>query len=110
MKFNSVGGTVGLRGSYDIPMGWGVLTPNARVEYRQVIDGSFEQSMYYSDIGPVMSSTLSQAGTASGTINTSLGVRARSLRGVSGELEYGTSGGAGKVQSQTVRAALKMAF
>ena len=37
--------------------------------------------------------------------------RARSLTGVSGEFEYGTSGGAiGKVQSQTVRAALKVAF
>ena len=45
-----------------------------------------------------------------GTINTSLGVRARSLRGISGELEYGTSSGAGKVQSQTIRAGLKVPF
>jgi uncharacterized protein YhjY with autotransporter beta-barrel domain len=110
MKFHSVGGTVGLRGSYDIPMRWGVLTPNARVEFRQTIDGAFQQSMHYSDIGPAVSSTLIQAGAASGTLNTSLGVRARSRQGVSGELEYGTSGGSGKVQSQSVRAALKVAF
>ena len=51
MKFHSVGGTVGLRGSYDMPMSWGVLTPNARVEYRQTLDGAFQQSMYYTDIG-----------------------------------------------------------
>jgi len=110
MKFHSVGGTVGLRGSYDIPMRWGVLTPNARVEFRQTIDGTFQQPMYYSDIGPAVTSTLVQAGTASGTLNTSLGVRVRSRQGMTGEFEYGTSGGGGKVQSQTVRAALKVPF
>ena len=57
-----------------------------------------------------MTSTLTQASATRGTVNTSLGLRARGLGGVSGELEYGTSSGAGKVQSQTVRAALKMAF
>jgi hypothetical protein len=40
--------------------------------------------------------------TASGTINTSLGFRVQGLGGISGEFEYGTSGAAGKVQSQTV--------
>jgi outer membrane autotransporter protein len=110
MKFHSLGGTAGLRGSYDIPMSWGVLTPNARVEYRATIDGAFQQSMNFTDIGPSVSSTLVGAGTTTGTINTSLGVRARSLRGISGELEYGTSSGAGKVQSQTIRAGLKVPF
>ena len=50
-NFHSVGGTVGLRGSYDMPMNWGVLTPNARAEYRQTLDGAFQQSMYYTDLG-----------------------------------------------------------
>jgi outer membrane autotransporter protein len=110
MKFHSLGGTAGLRGSYDLPMSWGVLTPNARVEYRHTIDGAFQQAMNYTDIGPSVSSTLVQPGASGGTINTSLGVRARSLRGVSGELEYGTSGGGGKTQSQTIRAGLKVPF
>ena len=110
MNLHSVGGTIGLRGSYDIPMRWGVLTPTARAEYRQTLDGLFQQAMYYSDLGPGMSSTLAQASATRGTVNTSLGLRARGLRGVSGEVEYSTSSGGGKVQSQTVRAALKMAF
>ena len=32
------------------------------------------------------------------------------MGGVSGELEYGTASGGGKVQSQTVRAGLKIGF
>jgi uncharacterized protein YhjY with autotransporter beta-barrel domain len=110
MKFHSVGGTVGLRGSYDMQMGWGVLTPNARVEFRQTLDGAFQQSMNYSDIGPSLTSTLVQAGAARGTVNASLGLRARSHGGMSGELEYGTSADGGKVQSQTIRAGLKVPF
>jgi hypothetical protein len=94
-------------------MGWGVLTPTARLEYRQTLDGAFQQSLYYSDLGAGTSSTLAQIATTQGTINTSLGLRARGLGrlgAVTGEFEYGTSGAAGKVQSQTVRAGLKMGF
>ena len=110
-NFHSVGGTAGLRGSYDIPMRWGVLTPTARAEYRQTLDGAFQQSLYYTDLGAGTASTVASAAATRGTVDTSLGLRARSLTGVSGEFEYGTSGGAiGKVQSQTVRAALKVAF
>jgi large repetitive protein len=110
MNFHSVGGTVGLRGAYDVPMNWGVLTPTARAEYRQALDGAYQQSMYYSDVGAGMTSTLAQASSTRGTLNTSLGLRARGAGGVSGEVEYGTSGAAGKVQAQTVRAAVKMTF
>ena len=111
MKFHSLGGTAGLRGSYDIPMSWGVLTPNARVEYRQTIDGAFQQSMYYTDLGPSMTSTLGAGTTTRGTINTSLGVRARSLaRRSAASSNTAPPSGAGKVQSQTVRAGLKVAF
>ena len=112
-NFNSVGGTVGLRGSYDVPMKWGVLTPNVRAEFRQTLDGAFQQPLYYTDVGPSMTSTLTQASASRGAINTSLGLRARGagrMGGVSGELEYGTASGDGKVQSQTVRAALKIDF
>jgi uncharacterized protein with beta-barrel porin domain len=111
--FHSLTGAVGVRGSYDMPMRWGVLTPTARAEYRQTLDGAFQQSMYYSDIGASMTSTLAQASTTRGTFNTSLGLRARGsgrMGGVSGEVEYGTASGGGKVQSQTVRAGLKIGF
>jgi uncharacterized protein with beta-barrel porin domain len=110
MKFHSFSGTAGLRGSYDIPVRWGVVTPNARIEFRQTLDGAFQQSMNYTDLGPSVTSTLAQASTTSATVNTSLGVRVRNLKGMTGEFEYGTSSGAGKVQSQTIRAGLKVPF
>ena len=50
-----------------MPMSWGVLTPTARAEYRQTLDGAFQQSMYYSDIGASMTSTLAQTSTTRGT-------------------------------------------
>ncbi len=88
----------------------GILTPIARAEFRHALDGAFQQSMYYADIGATMTSTLSQASVTRSTVNTSLGLRARGLNGVSAELEYGTQNASGRVQAQTVRAGLKMAF
>ena len=35
--------------------------PNARVEFRQTLDGAFDQSLYYSDLGASVTSTLAQA-------------------------------------------------
>jgi len=110
MRFQTVAGAVGLRAGYDIPMSFGTVTPMARVEYRQAFDGAFSQPVYYTDLGAGTSSTVAQAASNHGTINTSAGLRVRSFSGISGELEYGTSAVPGKVQSQTVRAALRMAF
>jgi uncharacterized protein YhjY with autotransporter beta-barrel domain len=108
--FNSVAGTVGLRGSYDVPMSWGVLTPTARLEFRRTIDGGFQQTMNYTDLGPAVSSTLMLAQTSSGLVNAALGFRARTAGGLGGELEYGTSMDGSKQQSQTIRGSLKVAF
>jgi outer membrane autotransporter protein len=108
MGFRSLAGTLGLRGSYDIPVSWGVLTPTARVEYRHALDGAFQQTMYYSDLGPSVSSVLSQGTATRGAVNASLGFRARSLGGMTAELEYGTSAIAGR--SQSLRGSLKLPF
>ncbi len=56
--------------------------------------------MYYSDLGPSVSSTLSQATATRGAVNASLGLRARSLGGMTAELEYGTSASSRQLQSQ----------
>src|SRR5262249_43054978 len=50
VNFNSTSVVLGVRGSYDILSSWGVLTPNARLEYRYAVDGAFTQSMFYNDI------------------------------------------------------------
>jgi uncharacterized protein with beta-barrel porin domain len=109
-KFGSVAGTLGLRGTYDMPMSWGVLTPTARVEYRQALDGAFQQSMFYSDLGSSLSSTLNQGAASRGSVNTSVALRGRGANGIASELEYGAQSGSGHLLSQTVRASLKVAF
>jgi hypothetical protein len=87
-----------------------VLTPTARAEYRRALDGSFQQSMYYSDLGPSVTSILSQNSATRSMVNTSLGIRAHGLAGMSAELDYGTSSSGSRLQSQTIRAALKLPF
>ena len=108
--FHSIAGTLGLRGSFDIATEWGVLTPTARAEYRHAFDGSVQQSMYYTDLGPGQASTLTQAAASRGMVNTNIGLRARSHGGVSAELDYGVSGAPARLQSQTVRGSLKLPF
>jgi uncharacterized protein YhjY with autotransporter beta-barrel domain len=110
MGFNTLAGTLGLRGSYDIAMGWGTLTLNARVEYQRAYDGPLQQFMYYTDLGPGMASVLSQGAAATSLFNAAAGLRVRGARGMSGEFEYGTSVAASALQSQTLRASFKMPF
>ena len=78
MKFNAVSGAVGLRGSIDIPMSFGMFTPTARVEYRQTSQSAFDQSMYYTDLGSGSSSTFSQLAGSRGMTTGAIGFRARS--------------------------------
>ena len=109
MSFNSVTGAIGLRGSYDIPMDWGVLVPNARLEIRHAIDGAYNQSVYYTDMGSSLSSTLNQDATTRNSIGATLGVRARTVSGLTGELEYGTSAATDTIV-HSIRAAVRMQF
>ena len=110
MKFNAVSGAVGLRGAIDIPTGFGTFTPTARGEYRQVSQGAFDRSMYYSDLGPGLSSTFSQTSTKGGMTTGALGFRARGRNGLGVAVEYGVTSGPNSMRAQTVRAAVKMAF
>ena len=43
VKTNSFALATGFRTSYSIPMEWGTLTPNLRMEYRQAFDKGFSQ-------------------------------------------------------------------
>jgi uncharacterized protein YhjY with autotransporter beta-barrel domain len=110
MKFNTVSGAIGLRGAIDIPTGFGMFTPTARGEYRQVNQSAFDQSMYYSDLGPGLSSTFSQPSGKGGMTTGALGFRARSRDGLGFEVEYGVTQGPNAMRAQSVRASVKMAF
>ena len=110
MKFNAVSGAIGLRGSIDIPVSFGVLTPMARVEYRQTSQSAFDQSMYYSDLGSSLSSTFSQGAGSHGATTGAVGFRVRAPGGMSVETEYSVTAGSGSSLAQTIRAALRLAF
>jgi len=49
--FNAAAGVLGVRALYDIDTAWGVIAPMARLEYRRELDGGFNQSMFYTDLG-----------------------------------------------------------
>ena len=77
MKVNALSGAVGLRGSVDVPVSFGTLTPTARVEYRQTNQGAYNQSMYYTDLGSGIASTLSQLAATNHITSGAVGLRAR---------------------------------
>ena len=108
MKFNAVSGAIGLRGSIDIPMSFGVFSPTARFEYKQTSQNAFDQSLYYSDLGAGTSSTFSQPAGVYGMTTGALGFRARTASGLAAEVEYGISGGTGALRMQSLRGTLRM--
>jgi uncharacterized protein YhjY with autotransporter beta-barrel domain len=110
MGFHTLAGTAGLRGSYDILVSWGVFTPTARVEYGRALDGAFQQSTYYTDLGASMTSTLTQASASRDLVNANFGFRARSFGGMTAELEYGASSSSASFRAQTIRGALRLPF
>ena len=110
MSFNATSGSVGLRGSIDIPTDFGMLTPNARLEYRQTMQSAYDQSLYYTDLGSGSASTLSTPAGTYGSTTGTLGVRLRASGGLSVELEYGLTRGTNSLQAQSLRAALRVPF
>jgi uncharacterized protein YhjY with autotransporter beta-barrel domain len=110
MKFNALSGAIGLRGSIDIPVSFGTLTPTARLEYRLTSQSAFDQSMYYTDLGSSLSPTFSQQAGTHGLTTGAIGLRARTPGGSSMELEYGVSSGAGSLLAHSIRAAMRLPF
>jgi len=110
MSFNATSGSVGLRGSIDIPTDFGMLTPNARLEYRQTMQTAYDQSLYYTDLGSGSASTFSTPAGTYGSTTGTLGVRLRASGGLSVELEYGLTRGTNALQAQSLRAALRVPF
>lgn len=110
VSFNSTTAVLGLRGSYDIPTSWGVLSPTARLEYRRELDGGFNQSMFYTDLGAGQSYVLSVADLAQNLVSGAVGLRARAGNNISAEFEYGAMAGDNSTFLQSVRATLRLAF
>jgi uncharacterized protein with beta-barrel porin domain len=110
VSFGSTSTVLGLRGSYDIATDWGVVSPTARLEYRRELDGGFNQSMFYTDLGAGQTYVLNEADAALNLVTGMIGVRARAGNRLSAELEYGATAGNNSTLIQTIRAALRVAF
>ena len=110
MKTNSTSVGLGLRGSIDLPMSFGTLTPTARIEYREISQSEYSQSMYYTDLGPGMNSAFGQPASVHGVTTAALGLRARAPGGLSVDLEYGVAVGNDAYKAQSIRGAVRLPF
>jgi uncharacterized protein YhjY with autotransporter beta-barrel domain len=109
-SFNATSAAIGLRGSIDIPMQSGVLTPNVRLEYKQTVQSAYEQAMFYSDLGSATASTFSQSPGTFGSTTGAIGLRMRTPGGLTTDVEYAVTAGTGSLLIQTIRAMLRLAF
>jgi outer membrane autotransporter protein len=110
MHFSALSGSVGLRGSYDIQTPYGIVTPYGRLEYRATSQSAYDETMYYLDLGPDLTSTLSQPAGSYGATTGALGLRVRTIGGLSAEVEYGVTGGSNDLMAQTIRGRLRLPF
>ncbi|MEA2874249.1 MAG: large repetitive protein, partial [Hyphomicrobiales bacterium] len=98
----------GMRGSYDVFMNWGMLTPTARLEYRRSISGDFIQRLSFAD-GAAPSYVLTQDLSRRDSVSVGLGMKARMNGGVTIDGEYGFAAAAAAHQ-HSVRASIRTAF
>jgi uncharacterized protein YhjY with autotransporter beta-barrel domain len=110
VNFTSTAAVLGLRGSYDFATQWGVIAPMARIEYKYALDGSFNQFMWYNDLGPGTTYALVQGTAARSLLSGSIGLRASIGTAASIDLEYGTTALGNTNPVQTLRGALRLAF
>ncbi|HTV35371.1 MAG TPA: putative Ig domain-containing protein [Xanthobacteraceae bacterium] len=110
VSFGSTGGVVGLRGSYDIPTSWGVLSPTGRLEFRHELDDGFNQAMFYSDLGAGQTYVLNEAEASQNLVTGMIGLRARAGTNLFAEFEYGATAGSNSTIMQTIRAAFRYAL
>jgi uncharacterized protein YhjY with autotransporter beta-barrel domain len=109
-SFSTVGTAFGMRTFYDVLTAWGMFTPSLRVEYRHAWEGGFNQSMFYSDIGAAESYVLNQAAVSRNLVTGAVGLRASSGGALAVDLEYGITGAAPALTSQSMRGTLRFAF
>ncbi|WP_146215650.1 Ig-like domain-containing protein [Hoeflea marina] len=70
---NMLAGVAGLRVNYAMPMGWGVLTPQARLEYSHDFAGGSQASIGYADLGGALPFTTTLDTLSRSTVSLSLG-------------------------------------
>ncbi|MBV9558747.1 MAG: putative Ig domain-containing protein [Pseudolabrys sp.] len=110
MKVSAFSGAVGLRGSIDIPISSGTMTPFVRLEYKETSQSDYSQNLYYSDLGPGISSAFSAPSNVRSMTTTAVGLRFRATGGMTVDLEYGFAFGTDSYKAQSIKAALRVPF
>jgi hypothetical protein len=74
------------------------------------LDGGFNQSMWYSDLGAGTTYILAHNAETRNLLNASIGLRASVGAGATVDLEYGTTASGSAASVQTLHGALRLAF
>jgi outer membrane autotransporter protein len=105
----SVNGVVGARIGYPIAMGWGTLSPMARLEYSHAFGGGYSQSLAYASL-PTSNYTIDGEPLVSDLYTVGLMLKAEVANELSLDLEYSFSGSGPKFEGQQIRAVVSHAF
>lgn len=108
-RSNSLDAAAGLRLGYDIPMGWGVLTPTLRLQYQRMFAGTMMQAMSYS-VDPATLFTLEDSTPSRWRVDGAAGFMLKGDNGLQGGLEATTSAGGGGRRGIGMRANVRAAF
>jgi uncharacterized protein YhjY with autotransporter beta-barrel domain len=109
-SFASASAVLGVRTFYDIATAWGMITPTVRAEYRHALDGGFNQTMYYTDLGPGITYGLMQSAASRNLFTGALGVRARDTGLTTVDLEYGATAGTESPLTHSFRGTARVGF
>jgi len=100
---------LGTEAAYSMQLGWGQLTPSARMEYRDRSGQALAQQLWYTD-RPETIYLFNQAGISSGSFLAALGLEA-AFNGKTLKLEYGTAGSAlDSLDGQTIQLQFRTQF
>jgi uncharacterized protein YhjY with autotransporter beta-barrel domain len=109
-SFSSASAVLGVRTFYDIATAWGMITPTVRAEYRHALDGGFNQSMYYTDLGPGISYGMVQSAASRNLFTGAFGVRARDTGLTTVDLEYAATAGTETPLTHSFRGTARVGF
>ena len=110
LNATSLSGVLGLRGSYPILLDWGTLTPMARLEYRRNFAWSYQQILGYADLPGTLPYSIAGAAQSRDQFSAAFGLKAAQSELLSLHLEYQLGGTTQQLQSQSVRAGVKLGF
>ena len=105
----SGGAIVGLRGQYDMPMAWGMLSPTGRLQIRHAFASDVTQTVYF-DSDPSTTYSFTDTGNNYDVVTSSLGLKATGPTGISGLVEYSNYSSLNGDQANGIRGMVVVPF